>query len=99
MTVIATEEMIMIAIETEDVITIVMVKEIEGVIAIVIEEMIAVGKEMLLVAVTAMNLFRQEPLVDSKIRALVVVRIRTSRMKGETSFMAFPEFNYSTEYN
>lgn len=82
MTVSKTEEMMENVKETEDVITIANVKE----------EMIAAGKEIHPVVVMVKNLFRLEHLVDSRIKVLVVVRARASRIKRETSFAAFPKF-------
>ena len=77
MVAIATEEVIMTVNKTEE--TMVTVTETKDVIAILIEEMIVVGKGIPLVVVTVMNLFRLEPLVDFRIRALVDVRTRVSK--------------------
>ena len=70
---VTTEEMSVTVTVTEETITIVTVTE----------EMTVIGKEILLVAVIMMILFKPEPLVDSKIRALVVARIRASNQKGK----------------
>lgn len=94
---IVTDELTMIVIATEDVIMIVNANETEEWSMIVTEELIAIGKEILLVAVMEMSLSRPELLADFRIKALAVARIRTSREKGETSLVAFPEFYYNIQ--
>lgn len=87
-----TEEKTMIVTITEEVIVIVTVTVTEEAIAIVIvtEEMTVIGKEILLVAVIMMILFKPEPLVDSRISALVVARTRVSKQNGKRLLRRFP---------
>ena len=86
----ATEEMITIVNVTEEMTMIVNVTEETITTAIVTEEMTVVGREAIPVAVTTMILFRQEPLVGFRIRALVAARTKVSNLKKETPIMAFP---------
>lgn len=77
---------------TEEMTVIVTVNVTEEKITIVTvtEEMIVIGKEILLVAVIIMILFRLELSVDSRIRALVVARTRVNKQNGKRLLRRFP---------
>lgn len=85
-----TGEITMTGTEEMTVIVIVTVSEEKITIVTVTEEMIVIGKEILLAVVIRMILFRLEPLVDFRIRALAVARTRVSKKKGKRLLRRFP---------
>lgn len=90
MAVAVTEVMMEIAAVAEEAMTIVIVTEEMIMTVIATEETNVYGREVIHAAVIMMTLFRQEHLVDFRIKVLAVVRTKVSNDKVETPVMAFP---------